>query len=183
MGTFAKWCFTAARGWCVFKFPKIPPSRIATLGCLIGAGAVGVPLAVFVLTLGMLLESESTLVAKIVAPFAGAFAMFVFGFLYYVPSSIVLGGLAHGFLKSVGLKSRPAYLCAGPVVGLALAMITHFFIPEIIDELLLSIWNGYVYVVAFATGGVALMLVFWHIRRPDRPWDDLADRRLAGENL
>jgi hypothetical protein len=163
--------------------PKVSSERLATLGTLIGAGAVGMPVAIFLLSFFLLLPTDATLVAKVIGPFAGGLAVFLFGFWYYIPLSVLLGGTAHKFLKSVGHRSRLAYWFSGPVVGLGVAMITHFLAPSVIDELLVGGWSTNAYLLAWSIGGAVLMAIFWQIRRPDRPWDDLADRRRAGEDI
>jgi hypothetical protein len=165
----------------VLRFPSFKPSQIATLGSLVGAGAVAAPVAVFVLTIGLLGPSDATWLAKIFAPMAGAIAMFLFGFWYYIPAALGLGGAAHWFLKGLRLHSLKAYVMAGPVVGLLMAMLTHLVAPEVIHDLMAGADQGYIYIVAWALSGTVLTSVFWYVRRPDRPWDDLADRRLAGE--
>jgi hypothetical protein len=109
--------------------------------------------------------------------------VFLFGFWYYIPLSVILGGTAHRFLKAVGHRSRVAYLVAGPAVGLGVAMITHILAPGIVDELMVGGWSTNAYLVAWCVGGTVLMAIFWAIRRPDRPWDDLLDRRRAGEDV
>jgi hypothetical protein len=163
--------------------PKVSSARLATLGTLIGAGAVGMPVAFFFLSFFLLLPTNATLLAKLVGPFAGALAVFLFGFWYYIPLSVLLGGAAHKFLKSVGYRGRQAYLLSGPAVGLSVAMITHFMAPSIVDELLIGGWPTYAYLSSWSVGGTILMVIFWTIRRPDKPWDDLADRRKAGEDV
>jgi hypothetical protein len=163
--------------------PKVSSEQVATLGTLVGAGAVGVPIAVFLLSFLLLLPSDATLIAKVVGPFAGGLATFLFGFWYYIPLSVLLGGGAHQFLKSVGFRKRVAYLCAGPIVGLCVGMLTHLLAPSVVEELLVGGWTTQAYVISWCIGGTVLMAVFWGIRRPDKPWDDLADRRLAGEDV
>jgi hypothetical protein len=44
-------------------------------------------------------------------------------------------------------------------------------------------WPTFTYLAAWCLGGTVLTGIFWIIRRPDRPWDDLADRRRAGEDV
>jgi hypothetical protein len=163
--------------------PNVSSDRLATLGCLVGAGAVGMPISVFLLAFLLLLPSDATLWAKVIGPFAGGIATFLFGFWYYIPLSVLIGGCAHIFLKSVGLRQRRAYLWAGPVVGLSVAMVTHFLMRGAIDELMIGGWPTNAYLASWSVGGTILMAIFWTIRRPDRPWDDLADRRKAGEDV
>jgi hypothetical protein len=163
--------------------PKVSSERLATLGTLIGAGAVAMPVAIFFLSFFLLIPTNATLIAKLVGPFAGGLAVFLFGFWYYIPLSVVIGGAAHRFLKSVGYRARQAYLLSGPVVGLSVAMVTHFLAPSIVDELLNGGWSTYAYLCSWSVGGTVLMAIFWNIRRPDKPWDDLADRRKAGEDV
>jgi hypothetical protein len=163
--------------------PKVSSERLATLGTLIGAGAVGIPVAIFLLSFFLLLPTDATLMAKLVGPFAGGVAVFLFGFWYYIPLSVLIGGAAHKFLKSVGYRRRQAYWLAGPIVGLSVAMVTHFLAPSVVDELLNGGWSTYAYLCSWIVGGTVLMTIFWNIRRPDRPWDDLEDRRRAGEEV
>jgi hypothetical protein len=163
--------------------PGFSSERRATLGSLIGAGAIGVPVSVGLLTLFLLLPTDATLLAKLVGPFASGLAVFLFGFWYYIPLSILIGGGAHRFLRAVGYKQRLAYVLAGPVVGLSVGMITHLVAPNLVDELLAEDWSSRAYIGAWCLGGTVLMAIFWSIRRPDKPWDDLADRRLAGEDV
>jgi hypothetical protein len=163
--------------------PKISSERLATLGTLVGAGAIGMPVAIFLLSFFLLLPTDATLIAKLVGPFAGGLATFLFGFWYYIPLSVLIGGGTHAFLISVGFRQRQAYMFAGPVVGLSVAMVTHFLAPGVVDELLVGGWPTYAYLGAWSVGGTILMVIFWTIRRPDKPWDDLADRRKAGEDV
>jgi hypothetical protein len=162
---------------------KVSSEKVATLGTLIGAGAVGMPVAIFLLSFFLLLPTDATLLAKLVGPFAGAIATFLFGFWYYIPVSVLIGGGTHLFLTSVGHRTREAYLLSGPVVGLSVAMVTHFLAPSVIEELLVGGWPTYAYLCAWSVGGAVLMAIFWTIRRPDKPWDDLEDRRKAGEDV
>jgi hypothetical protein len=170
-------------GLIAFMILKVSSARLATLGTLIGAGAVGVPVAIFLLSFFLLIPTEATLLAKLLGPFAGGLAVFLFGFWYYIPLSVVIGGGMHSFLKAVGYRSRQAYVLAGPVVGLCVGMITHILAPSVVDELLSGGWSSNAYLVAMAVGGTVLMAIFWTIRRPDKPWDDLQDRRRAGEDI
>lgn len=162
-------------------FSKFRPEQWATLGALTGAGGVAIPTVMLVLTALLLLSSDATLLAKIAAPFLGALLTFVFGFWFYIPVSVLFGGVAYVFLKNVGYQTLFAYLVAGPVVGLASAMSTHFLAPVVIDALYADIRSGYAYVFAWCCGGTLLTYLFWTIRRPDRPWDDEADRRKASK--
>jgi hypothetical protein len=161
----------------------VTSSRLATLGTLVGAGAIGVPVCTFVLSLFLLLPTDATILAKVIAPFFGAIAVFLFGFWYYIPISLLIGGGAHLFLHKVGFRTLRPYLFAGPVVGLCAGMLTHFFAPGVVAELLIGGWPTFTYLAAWCLGGTVLTGIFWTIRRPDRPWDDLADRRLAGEDV
>ena len=163
--------------------PGFSSERRATLGTLIGAGAVGIPVAVCLLTLFLLLPTDATLLAKLFGPLAGGLAVFLFGFWYYIPMSILIGGAAHRFLRAVGHKQRLAYVVSGPVVGLSVGMMTHLLAPSLVQDLLAEDWSSRAYIGAWCIGGTVLMGIFWSIRRPDRPWDDVADRRLAGEDI
>lgn len=162
---------------------KVSSERLATLGTLVGAGAVGMPIAIFLLSFFLLLPTDATFVAKAVGPVVGGLATFLFGFWYYIPLSVLTGGCAHWFLRRVGHYKRQSYWLAGPWVGLSVGMITHFLAPGIVDELLSGGWPTYAYLASWSVGGTVLMAVFWAIRRPDKPWDDIADRRRAGEDI
>jgi hypothetical protein len=170
-------------GWLCFMSFKVSPSLLATIGSLVGAGAVGVPVSMLLLSFLLLLPTDATIMAKTIGPVIGALATFLFGFWYYIPISVFLGGSAHVFLTKVGFRTRLSYLLAGPIVGLSVAMITHFLAPSIVNELLSGGWPTQAYIGAWCLGGIVTMAVFWAIRRPDRVWDDLADRRRAGEDV
>jgi hypothetical protein len=163
--------------------PAFSSERRATLGTLIGAGAVGVPVSVSLLSFFLLFPTDAKLIAKLVGPLASGLAVLWFGFWYYIPLSILVGGAAHRFLRAVGYRKRLPYLFSGPVVGLSIGMLTHLLAPSLVDELLAEDWSSRAYIGAWCLGGTVLMAIFWSIRRPDRPWDDMADRRRAGEDI
>jgi hypothetical protein len=137
----------------------------------------------FFMTLLLVIPREDPLAAKIALPVLGAGVVFLFGWIVSVPMALVIAGGVHWFLRSVGYNTRFPYLLAGPIVGLFGAMVVHLAIPDLIGDLLLGGWPTFAYVISWCLGGTILMWVFWNIRRPDRPWDDLEDRRRAGEIL
>jgi hypothetical protein len=116
-------------------------------------------------------------------PFLGAGAVFTLGWLVSIPLAIFLGGSGHWFLKEVGFRSIEAYCLAGPVVGLMCAMIAHIALPDVIGDLMNGDWSTFAFLASWCLGGTVLMVLFWRIRRPDRPWDDIEDRRRAGEDI
>jgi hypothetical protein len=140
---------------------------------------IAAPVTVFILSTLLLLPSDAQFLGKLSLPFLGAAAAFLAGWVVSVPAAIVLGGSCYWFLKSVGYRSRLAYWLAGPVIGLSAGMFAHILAPEIIGNVFASDWSGNAYVFSCACGGFVLMALFWHIRRPDRPWDDAADRDRA----
>lgn len=152
----------------------------ATLGSLAAAGMVAAPLTVFCFTLLLILPSDSHIIAKFTLPLLGAGAVFVLGWLVSIPLAIIVGGGVYWFLRGVGYSSRKSFLMSGPVVGLTAAMISHLLAPDLIGDLLAGGWPMFAFLCSWCFGGVLLMAVFWHIRRPDRPWDDDEDRRRAG---
>jgi hypothetical protein len=153
----------------------------ATLGSLLCAGAVSAPLTILLFTILLVIPRDDPFVAKIALPLLGASLVFLFGWVVSGPLAIVIGGAVHWFLRNVGFSSRLPYLLSGPVVGLLAAMISHLIAPDLIGDLLDGGWPTTAFLTSWCLGGVLLMGVFWTIRRPDRPWDDLADRRRAGE--
>jgi hypothetical protein len=152
----------------------------ATLGSLAAAGMVAAPLTVFCFTLLLILPSDSHIIAKFTLPLLGAGAAFVIGWLVSIPLAIVVGGGVYWFLWQVGYSRRRPFLVAGPVVGLLMAMISHMLAPDLITPLLEGGWPTLAFLTSWCLGGIVLMAVFWHTRRPDRPWDDMEDRRRAG---
>jgi hypothetical protein len=153
----------------------------ATLGSLLCAGAVSAPATMFLLTFLLVAPRDDAVLAKIALPLLGAGIVFLFGWIVSGPLALIIGGGAHWFLRSVGYKSRLPYVLAGPVVGLLAGMIAHLAAPEMVGDLLIGGWPTFAYLVSWCIGGTILTVVFWTIRRPDRPWDDLEDRRRAGE--
>lgn len=153
----------------------------ATLGSLLCAGAVSAPATAFVLTFLLVVPRADPLVAKIALPLLAGGLVFLFGWVVSGPLALIVGGGAYWFLRSVGFRSRLPYVLAGPVVGLTAAMIAHLGAPDIISDLLVGGWPTFAYLTSWCLGGTILTVVFWSIRRPDRPWDDVADRRRAGE--
>jgi hypothetical protein len=155
----------------------------ATIGSLFCAGAVSAPVTMFLMTFLLVVPRDDALLAKIALPLLGGGLVFLFGWIVSVPVALLLGGGAHWFLRNVGHVSRQAYLIAGPVVGLTAAMIAHLSAPELVEDMLNGGWPTFAYLTSWCLGGTVLTAVFWSIRRPDRPWDDLEDRRRAGETL
>jgi hypothetical protein len=155
----------------------------ATIGSLLCAGAVSAPVTMFLLTFLLVAPRDDAFLAKIALPLLGGGLVFLFGWIISGPVAVLLGGGAHWFLRNVGHVSRQSYLLAGPVVGLTAAMTAHLIAPEFINDMLVGGWPTFAYLVSWCLGGTVLTVVFWSIRRPDRPWDDLEDRRRAGEIL
>jgi hypothetical protein len=155
----------------------------ATFGSLAAAGMVAAPVTIFVLSVLLLLPSDSHVIGKIALPILGAGAVFTLGWLVSIPLAIALGGSAYWFLRRVGYRDALAYYLIGPTVGLMCAIIAHMALPDVIGELLVGGWPTFAFLASWCVGGTVLMVVFWRIRRPDRPWDDLADRRRAGEDI
>jgi hypothetical protein len=155
----------------------------ATLGSLLCAGAVSGPATMFLMTALLVIPRDDALLAKIALPLLGAGVVFLFGWIVSGPLALVIGGGAHWFLRNVGFKTRLSYLLAGPVVGLLCGMIIHLAVPDVIGELLVGGWPTIAYLASWSVGGTVLTAVFWNVRRPDRPWDDLEDRRRAGEAI
>ena len=153
----------------------------ATLGSLLCAGAVSAPATAFLLTLLLVIPRQDPFVAKIALPLLGAGTVFLFGWIVSGPMAVLIGGSVHWFLRRVGFQARVPYLVAGPVVGLLCAMVIHIVAPDVIGDLLIGGWPTFAYIASWCCGGIIMMAVFWHIRRPDRPWDDLEDRRKADE--
>jgi hypothetical protein len=147
----------------------------ATLGSLLCAGAVSAPATMFLLTLLLVIPREDPIAAKIALPLLGAGIVFLFGWIVSGPLALVIGGVVHWFLRSVGFKGRLPYLFAGPVVGLLCAMVVHLSVPDLIGDLLAGGWPTFAYLTSWCIGGTILTAVFWTIRRPDRPWDDLEE--------
>jgi hypothetical protein len=152
----------------------------ATLGSLAAAGMVAAPLTVFIFTLSLIAPSDSHIIAKFTLPLLGAGAVFVLGWLVSIPLAIVVGGGVYWFLRGVGFSGREPFLMSGPVVGLCAAMIAHMAAPDLVGPILAGGWPMFAFLGSWCLGGILLMAVFWHIRRPDRPWDDEEDRRRAG---
>lgn len=148
----------------------------ATLGSLAAAGMIAAPVTVLLLSSLLLLPGDSHVLGKIGLPLLGAGAAFLLGWVVSVPAAIVMGGAGYWFLKSMGLCTKAAHWIAGPIIGLTAGMFAHILSPELVGNVLTSAWSSNAYVVSCAAGGFVLMATFWHIRRPDRPWDDEADR-------
>jgi hypothetical protein len=155
----------------------------ATLGSLLCAGAVSAPATVFLLTFLLVAPRTDPLMAKVALPLLAAGIVFLFGWIVAGPLALLIGGGAHWFLRTVGFRSRLPYIVAGPVVGITAAMISHVVAPDVIRDLLVGGWPTFAFLTSWCLGGTMLTAVFWTIRRPDRPWDDLEDRRRAGEIL
>ncbi len=153
----------------------------ATLGSLAAAGMVAAPATVFLLSVLLVFPSDSHILGKIALPFLGAAAVFTLGWLVSIPLALGLGGGAYWFLRELGFRGRMPFLIAGVVVGLCAAMLSHIVLPDVIGDLLVGGWPMFAFLASWSAGGVLLMAVFWTIRRPDRPWDDMADRRAARE--
>lgn len=149
----------------------------ATLGSLFCAGVISAPATVFLLTLLLVIPREDPLAAKIALPLLGASVVFLFGWIISGPMALLIGGALHWFLRSVGFSSRFSYLFAGPVVGLLAAMASHMMAPDLIGDLLTGGWPTFAYLISWSIGGTILTALFWTIRRPDRPWDDVEDQR------
>lgn len=155
----------------------------ATFGSLAAAGMVAAPTTVFIFTFLLLLPSDSHIFGKIALPFLGAGAVFTLGWLVSIPLAICLGGSTHWFMRKVGYRAQLAYQLSGPVVGLVCAMTAHVAMPDVIGEMMGGGWPTFAFLLSWLIGGIVLMTLFWRIRRPDRPWDDVADRRRAGEDV
>ncbi len=156
-------------------------SQRATFGSLLCAGAVSAPAAVFLFTLLLVIPREDPIAAKIALPLLSTGAVFLFGWIVSVPMALIIGGATHWFLRRVGFTAHLPYLIAGPVVGLFGAMTLHMASPDLIGDVLGGGWSTFAYLTSWCAGGTILMSIFWNTRRPDRPWDDLEDRRKAGE--